>query len=387
MNDSGVENAFEGPRPARIEERDELIEMINVVFRISAGRAPTIATDWAHVYSPANLENVLVVTARGKVVASTGVWMSEVVLSDARLRVGGINCVGTLPEYRRHGLAGQLVRAANARMRELGCHVGLLHTGIANWYRRIGWELAGSARTYRVDRGNSWLLPQLPDASQCRFVEDGEAGVIAAVIRLYNQENLGATRTIESFRQLRDAKKQPQIFVAEPVQSGGVPSAYLLLKENNILEWAGSAEAVAGLVRACFEALDDPNVSTSQRTNDAGSVALQSLNLTTPGWQHPLVDRLDRLGIPFRGDYLGMIHLVDPQAVLNAFGYSLVQVEAAGETAGSAEGEKFIVTVGDASLHLNRNQLTKLFFGPERVSDFGGELFPLPFWQWYLEQV
>jgi GNAT superfamily N-acetyltransferase len=373
MDDQVEAHALEGPRPARTEERDAIIEMVNIVFRVSRGREPTIGSDWPHVYEPSNLENVLVVTDQGRMVASTAVWASEVMSGSARIRVGGINCVGTLFEYRRHGLGAQLMAAAQQKMRELGCHVGVLDTGITNWYRRMGWERAGVMYSYHFDRGNIGLLPKLPLPLRARLA--GEEA-IADVVRLHNLQATGATRTEEKFRQLIQAKKMPQIYVAE---SEGVPSAYLLLEDHLIWESAGPAEIVAGLVRSCFEMLDDPSASTSQRNDAYAPATFQTLILSTPGWQHPLVTLLDPMRIPFNTNYLGMLYMMDAQGILDAYGHSSIRVE--------AKGNEYLLRYKESSVQLNQNQITKLFFGPERVSHFADEIFPLPFWQSEIEKV
>ena len=53
----------------------------------------------------------------------------------------------------------------------------------------------------------------------------------------------------------------------------------------------------------------------------------------------------------------------------------------------AADGDRFTLTRGEESVTFGRNTLTKLFFGPERVSPFAADAFPLPFWQWPLEHV
>jgi hypothetical protein len=83
--------------------------------------------------------------------------------------------------------------------------------------------------------------------------------------------------------------------------------------------------------------------------------------------------------IPYHSDYLGMLMIVDPQAILNAYGILSVQVEEV--------DEEFIVRSEQATLKVDRRLLTKLYFGPERISDFAAGTFPLPFWQWGLEKV
>ena len=51
------------------------------------------------------------------------------------------------------------------------------------------------------------------------------------------------------------------------------------------------------------------------------------------------------------------------------------------------EGERLVLRRGAETAVLSRARLAKLFFGPERVSDFAADLLPLPFWQWPIEFV
>lgn len=383
---------FEGPRPARRAEREQLLEMVNDVFRVSRGWPATIADDWPHVYEPENLANVVVVCERGdapdapaKIVASTGVWACDVVLGGATLRVGGINCVGTLPDYRRHGFGSQVMLAAHQTMRDLGCQVGLLSTGIMNWYRRLGWEEAGSQRNYHLNHGNVALLPLLRPGLRVRMVELGDVRAypdaldrvsLEALTRLHEAQRMGAVRTPDRFRQLIVARQIERIAFAEAEEG---PVAYLLLREHSVLEWAGPPPIVAALLRAAFETLDDPGASASQRATGEERAPLRTLTVQMPGWQHPLVQMLDARRIPYGTDYVGMVLLLDPQAVLNAYGIENVRVERAGEL--------YLVHSERGTLTLDPRQLTKLFFGPERVSDNEPHHFPLPFWQWRIDRV
>lgn len=363
---------LEGPRPARLDERTAVLDLVNYVFRTSVGREPTIETDWPHVYAPDNLHNVFVIASGERLVASAGLWCNDIRLGDITLRVGGINCVGTLPAYRRLGLGERLMRAAQARMVDLGCHVGLLSTDIANWYRAFGWERAGIVHTYRFDRANIGLLPLLPETVHCRPAGDDE---LPRLVDLHNSGALGAVRTPALWRLLL-SRKPSSIFVAERDHA---PSAYVLLHDNQIIDWAGSAADVAGLARACFDRLDDPSLSTSGRAGDGHALSRQQLTVVTPAVGHPLTALLAQLGIPVQVDYAGMLYLAAPGAILRAFGHHAIQVQ--------EDTASFTLWRGREHTELNRNQLAKLFFGPERVIHFAEDVFPLPFWQWRLERV
>lgn len=364
---------LQGPRPARSEEQTALITVLDTIFRTSRGWEPSIGKDWVHVYAPENLENVHVFTDRGQIVASTGLWVNEVALGDVRLRVGGISCVGTLEDYRRAGLGMQLMQAARRRMETLGCHVGLLFTGISNWYRKLGWERAGTVRTYPIDRGNVALLPQLPADIQTRFATDDDDD---AIVALRNAEAFGAIRNVTSFRTLKVARQIAATFLAE---RDGAALAYVMVHRGNIAEWAGPAEIVAGLARALYTTWDDPDAATSARAADHGPASMQYLTLTTPGGAHPLPALLDALGIPAQTGYQGMMTVVDPAAILDAYGISGIRV--------TPSDDEFVLHAGDRSHRLSREQLTKCFFGPERVVAPEIPGLPVPFWQWYLEYV
>ena len=138
-------------------------------------------------------------------------------------------------------------------------------------------------------------------------------------------------------------------------------------------------QMVAGLVRAWFERCDDPNASTSERDASGKTTLQDKITLTAPCGGHPFVEMLDRLRIPYSVGYSGMIYLVDPEGVLDAFGHK--------EIALSAENEKFTLVRGDEKETLTKTKLTKLFFGPERPVRFSQDTFPLPFWQWPIEHV
>ena len=129
-------------------------------------------------------------------------------------------------------------------MRDLGCHVGLLSTGIYNWYRGMGWERADVQRTYRLDRSTIDLLPTLP---------------------ANHADNLGALRTPELFHQFLQAKTIAEGMVAH---RDGRMAAYLLIKGHNVVEWSEAADLVASLVRVWFARLDDPDIGTSDRDAD-----------------------------------------------------------------------------------------------------------------------
>ncbi len=379
MSELPMRSQFDGPRSARPEEIKPIIDLLDTIFRTSRGKSPSIAADWPHVYNEANAQNVILLKDGDRFVASTGIWINDVRLGETRLRVGGINCVVTVPELRKHGLGAIVMRAAHQRMKEAGCHVGLLDTQIVNWYRRLGWEKASCAISYRLTKTNIRLLPALgPDTTMREAGLPAEAGdeVVESLAQIREADRLGGVRTPEIFRTLLQARGKPKIIVAE---RGGKPVAYLLAWNRSIWEWGGPANVVAGLIRAWYESGETPGGSTSQRNADWSPALQDEMSLTAPCWGHSLLKRFEQQRFPFSLGYLGMMIVLDPRGTLDAFGLGEIAVE--------QQGEQFILSRGDAKCTVMLGQLAPLFFGPERITDFGEDIFPLPFWQWGIEHV
>jgi ribosomal protein S18 acetylase RimI-like enzyme len=337
------------------------------------GKPPSIARDWAHVYGQDNLENVLIAKDGKRVVSSVATWVNDVAWGKVTMRVGGINCLTTLPEYRHQGLGSLLMRSAHRHLASLYCQVGLLGTQITNWYRRLGWELAGRARSYRFDRANIVLLPPLPPEVEAHWPAQDH---LAGVVQLRNDERLGGIRQLDSFQTILAARGNPQIISA--CQHGQL-LAFLLARERKVIEWGGPPRLVAGLLRTWFERTDDLDASTSTRDEARRPLVQDQVTVVAPGGGHRFVEMLDRVGIPHSRSYVGMMYLVAPEDVLRVTGN--VEIALLRREAG------FSLSRAREHVDLSQRELTKLFFGPERVHDFASDIFPLPFWQWPLDHV
>ena len=377
MQTLGSAPGYESPRNARPEDMPAILETVNQVMRVANNKAPTIATDWPHIYRDANANNILIITDKGKVAASVATWLNDVAMGDATLKVGGINCLAVLPEYRRHGFGTLLMEAAHRHMKDVGCHVGILSTSIVAWYRKLGWDLAGVGVTFHLNRSNIHLLPA-PGPDFLWRVAGEEA--LDDVVRLRNADRLGGLREIETLRPLWTARCKRKIILAE---HQGKPVAYMVADERRTTEWGGPAEFLLPLVRAWFESTDNAQTSTSQRDAGFKAVIREEFSVSAASGGHPFIDQLEQLRLPLSIGYLGMMRVINPQATLDAFGVTDIRAEEDGDritlrptTAGSGQSRTF-----------TRAQAAKVFFGPEKMSRFGEDVFPLAFYQWQVEHV
>ena len=373
---------LDGPRPARPDEMESIIALANQVMRIGQGLEPTIATDYPFVYNSGNAENVTVVMDGSRTVSMVGSWINTVEIGDARLRSGGINCLATLPGYRGRGLATKVMNAAVEHMADAGCHIGRLTTDITNWYYRLGWENAGYLCTSRFNHSNVGILPGLPEAVELTYGAEFDENVVAAIVDLRRSDRLGGSRTADVMRELLDAGSDPNLMGNRRyvmAQRAGTPVAYCLDSDHGIVEWGGPADLVAGLVRTWFERRVGKRGGNLLPESQAKVEESPELTLVAPGNGHPFLDLLRELGFPCQADYWGMLYIIDPRGILDAFGLTNISV--------AEEGGRFTLSRGDESVRVSRQELAKLLFGPERISDFAGDGLPLMFWEWPLEHV
>ena len=345
--------------------------MINLVFRTQPGsgapRAPSMGWDYSHIYNPANLENVRIVFHRGKPVSSVGIYPTQVRTPRGTIGVGGINAVGTHPDHRRLGLNTLAMEDAHATMRAAGLHVGLLGTGISNYYRKLGWERAGIQRSFAFDRCNITLLAETADLD----VTDDWRRHVEALSALQRSGTIGAARDPARF-ELLALRKARQVFVG---RRAGKAVAYATLAGASVREYGGATADVVALLRHLFASVESLPEHSTDRTGAQGGQYEMTVQTPATG---ELPALFLALGVPASLTYQGMIKILHAPGLFGALGID-------GDVA--QRGDRWHVRAGGATLDLTEGELVKLVFGPERRPDVAPDLFPVDFYQWPMDRV
>ena len=356
----------DGPRACRAEERAELLDLVNLVFRTSQGKPPSIETDYPHIYRESNLENVRVIRADGGIRASVATLVMPIACGEARLDTVGVNCTTTDPEWQGRGLGGMLMRDIESCARGAGRDFVYLAAGVPEWYRRFGFEDGGCLLTYHLNRGNVGLLPD-PSGLE---IDSGLEQYVGDLHRIHRDDQLGIVRDEEDALLIL-ARTSPALFVAK---RGGNVEAYVLVRESEklVIEHGGPPQQVAALLRVVFESVDALNEGRSSTRRGAdGKVELRSyLSVEANPMQEGLVSLLDGLGLPVSRNAWRMLQLLDPVSILKKLGLPDIEV--------SARGDDFALRAGQRKESFSRRQLVKVIFGPERISDIAGDRLPVP---------
>jgi GNAT superfamily N-acetyltransferase len=264
-------------RPLRESELDELIDLLCLVHN---PRGHDRYRDYIQGDPTWQPSNTPVIAVDGRLVSTLRIWDRWLHLGSTPVRMGGIGGVTTHPDYRRRGLASQLMRSTGESMAGDGYDVGLLFTEIpARFYRRLGWcsvPTLGFQLTLRSGQPASEGLPDVVSFEETRDLEDAVA--------LYRVCNDGCSGTMLRPRAYWDYAPSrvrgvlPTVVVRDGSELLGYLNFELSTEEAWVDEVAGAEPAAsAALVRHLRAECDAAGV-----TRVRGDIP----------YKHPFVDAL-----------------------------------------------------------------------------------------------
>ena len=239
---------IDGPRACQASEFEEVIALINQVFR--AGTNQDIRTDYPLVFNRAKMEYMRILKVDGVVVAHVPVWLREAVVGEDRVGIGIISPTVTHPDYRRRGYATRCLRDCIRIMEEEGVPVSVLWTLEATFpfYQQSGWEaVASQGSLYRL-RPEEHTLFESGTFDIVQY-DPRNADSFNAMMNLHDAEPHRIGRTSEEYRALFSLP-QTTIFLA---MNGEETVAYLMFGEGvnkpGLIEGGGDIRGLETLVR------------------------------------------------------------------------------------------------------------------------------------------
>ena len=107
------------------------------------------------------------------------------------LSFGAVGPVVSLPEHRRKGHVGALLRQALTNMRENGQVLSGLHTPHPMLYRRYGWEIASVRRNYTFAPKDIELAAQPSERGRFRMLQQDDWAQVDRIYRLHSAKRNG----------------------------------------------------------------------------------------------------------------------------------------------------------------------------------------------------
>lgn len=186
---------MEGPRGAKPEEFNEVIDLINHVFRTRQGHEPTMKREFPLLLNTSNVNNMRVIKEDGKIVSDVNYMTHQVYLDGVVVNYGAIGGVCTHEDYEGRGFSTKILDDVEACMAKEGVSICLI-SGTRTLYTRRSAVVVKSFKRYDIS----------PKISQIDFkIETYTSNRLEEMNRLYQQKGTRYKRSIHEFSQLVDS--------------------------------------------------------------------------------------------------------------------------------------------------------------------------------------
>ena len=154
-----------------------------------------------------------VLLADSEIVATLRVYDFTMLVNGVPVPMGGVSTVACLPEHRRQGYVGTLLRHALEQMREAGQPLSGLYTPHPALYRRYGWMVAASNLKYTLNPKQVAPYKAAPPKGRAVRVTEEDQPLVEQVFRRYSERRTGPLVRSESwwkeafFRRIYDDKR------------------------------------------------------------------------------------------------------------------------------------------------------------------------------------
>jgi len=276
MGSAPETSSIEGPRPARPQELDAVVDLVDQVFR--SGRPPLMKREFPQLFSPDNARSLYIMLDDGVPVSHIGVYEQHMSIGPALISTGCVGAVGTHPDHRKKGHAGKALACAIHTMRSDGV-VLMPVSGRRSLYRRAGCSTVGRAYGHKCSAEE--LAPLACDRYR---VEPWDAKYLPALLALHQMEPVryewppDVTRLVISESLATGCSAFVALADEQPV--GWViirhfgPMAHYGEGVGRLIDYVGVREAVWSAVAAGVEAIGLQELQFSIPFHDAASLLL-----------------------------------------------------------------------------------------------------------------
>jgi GNAT superfamily N-acetyltransferase len=367
---------MEGPRAPHEAELPRLYQFLNQSLRPQADWS--IASEYPTALSKANLHNMRIITDQEKILSHAVLKPLIVRTPHVVLKVGAIGSVVTDESYRGQGLSRQIMESCLAEARAQDCDIAVLWTQLYDFYRKLGFELAGFEESFVIDRPlEDGTSKNVGGKGPPLIFKKGAQVAPEAILRVYQKHTVQTHRTAEDVRRFLQIPRA-RVYTAWDPQ--GSLEAYAVEGKgadltNYIHEWSGSVPALFSLFNYILKDINGGTVQPSAVIRaDAPKAATGSFVLIAPRHSVQLIQALNVQGIFQHEGFLGMIKIIHREQLVEKVVRAFNSVSAA------------------AFDELSDSELTKIFFGPwdrtvKKMDGLHTDILPLRFWLWGWDSI
>lgn len=367
------------PRAPEQQELQNVYSFLDKHLRQDSGWS--ILQEYPLAFDAKNQHNMRIITD-GKDILSHAVLKPTILKTPyAVFNAGMIGSVMTDPRYRQQGLSAQLIENCLEQAKKMSCDFAVLWTDLFDFYRKFGFELAGSEISLIFNES----FKPAKRRDDLKFIKGNKIDA-SAILRLYNLHATTSLRTPEDVKKFLQVPNS-RVYTAWNVQ--GQMEAYAVEGKGADLqgyvhEWGGNTSALIEL----FQYIRDDQSSANQK---------KEIIVMTPKACKNLIRQSTEGGAQIFEGILGMIKIIDPaalakktQRIARRMGIQDFAIEMHGDSLYFGTSEGMYKTDSEIDM-------VHLFFGPMKPSEMFpfsehaasklNRVLPLPCWIWGWDSI
>lgn len=363
---------MDGPRPPSDHEIGTVVKFLDENLRPK--EKWSITSEYPIAFSEANRNNIRIITENEKVLSHAVIRPMILKTPAGLFKVAGLGSVVTSSEHRNQGLSSKIIDSCLDAARSHGCDFAILWTNLYDFYRKMGFELAGTELSVLFDRNVKIEATNLKMMESNKIAPD-------AIHRLYSQHTVTSLRTVEETRKYLQI---PNMRVYTAWDQNGILKAYAIEGkgadlDGYIHEWGGGVSSLMALFSHIRKSQNRP------------------ITIIVPRHSQNLIRTMSEQGLKLNDGFLGMVKILNPQ---NLFSKIKRHARAMGvnDLVLEMQGDKYYIGAGpNVFMTDSERDVVKLIFGPlkaREIHDFGPEtaeameeVLPIPMWVWGWDSI
>ena len=363
---------MQGPRSPEAHEFSTVVEFLNQNLR--ENNSWPISSEYPTALTANNIHNMSIITEDEKVVSHAVLKTLIIKTPLCIFKIGAIGSVVTDPQHRQKGLSTKNIENCISLATKQDCDMVILWTDKFDFYKKLGFELAGIEQTYILEKKIDIQNQNL------KFLNTKKVDP-EAILKLYSQHTVNSVRTVDDIRnylkipnsRLYSAWNERNQLVAYAVEGKGIDLT------NYVHEWAGQVDSLMDLF------------SLMKQEND------QPLTVMVPAHAVNLRRRLELASSMSHQGFLGMIKILNHDHILKKVKKAF-RAEGFEQVVFEMQKDEIIFGYGtDLYTIKSPSDLTQLLFGPLKPQDLSfmkpatqeklATLLPLPLWVWGWDSI
>ena len=363
---------MEGPRSPDENELSSVFDFLNKKLRSDS--TWSIDSEYPTALTRSNIHNMRIIKDEAQIVSHAVVKPLVIKSPHLIYKMAAIGSVVTDPDYRNQGHSSKLIKDCLELAEKQQCDAAVLWTNLHDFYRKIGFELAGTEVSLIIDR------PLTNSESDLRFSSDPKVAP-EAIYRLYSNHTLTTVRSIEETRKYMSI---PQTKIYTAWEKNGSLAAYAIEGKGADLggyihEWGGMVNKLVPLFNYIYAQNKKP------------------MTIIVPRHARNLIAQMEERGVQTHIGFLGMIKIINHDQLFGKIKRAF-RAEGVSDIVLEKQKDHFLFGVGeDLFTMTDEAEMTRMIFGPIDIQEIDiltdktrnqlSKLLPLPFWLWGWDSV